>query len=191
MINERGIWMSEDETGTHLCDKPLSDAIIEMFPVKSVIDIGCGNGQYTKNFLDVGIACEGYDGSPLTPEITGGLCKIRDFTQPVYVGKFDLVLCLEVGEHIPAIYERQFFTNLCFAAKEWICLSWGIMGQGGYGHINCHDNEYVINEMTVRGFAFDLEKSNHLRERSTLPWFENTTMVFRGYWDIKDFKRLI
>jgi len=189
MIDERGFWLSTDETGTHLCDEPLSKAIIETFPVKTVIDIGCGAGQYTKNFIIAGIDCVGYDGSPLTSDITDGLCKIRDFTKPAYLGKFDLVLCLEVGEHIPLIYERQFFTNLCFAAKEWICMSWGIIGQDGYGHVNCHDNEYVINEMAGRGFSLDEEKTQYLRDKSTLPWFKNTIMVFKGQWDIKDFKR--
>jgi hypothetical protein len=179
MINERGIWLSTEETNTHEYDASLARAIIKFFPhVKYVADIGCGNGRYTQNFINHGISCDGYDGSPLTPELTGGMCEVMDFSRPVNIGKFDLVLSLEVGEHIPAEYEQIFINNICNASNKFLLLSWAIEGQHGIGHVNCHSNEYIISELQLRGFTHIKWFSEILRDEATLPWFKDTLMVF-------------
>ena len=179
MIHERGYWLGRYETQLHQCDIPLCDAIISILKdMKSIIDVGCGNGGYTKHLIDNGFECVGYDGSPLTPEISDGLCGVMDFSQPVEVGEFDLVLCLEVGEHVPAHYEQVFIDNLVTAAKQFIVISWATIGQCGSGHVNCQDNQYVIDEFFKRGFAYKEDKTQFLRDNATFWWFENTTMVF-------------
>ncbi|GAG88294.1 unnamed protein product [marine sediment metagenome] len=181
MIHERGYWTSTQETDTHRFDGSLCVAISELIKndLKTVIDIGCGNGAYTNAFNSTGFDCTGYDGSPLTPELTNNTCHIKDFSETVDLGKFDLVLCLEVGEHIPLQYEQTFIDNLCRAAKNNIVLSWALVGQGGDGHVNCRNNDYVITEMAMRGFKIDIEKSNLLRSKATLSWFKNTIMYFK------------
>jgi hypothetical protein len=179
MINERGIWTSTDETSTHLFDKKLCDAIIKgLNPNMSVVDIGCGNGAYTMAIREAGIRCVGYDGSPLTEELTNGICKIMDFSYPVKVGRYDVVLSLEVGEHIPVEFESIFIDNLVRASKRFIILSWAIEDQPGTGHINCRNNDYIIDQMDKRGFFYCPEASQILRINSELPWFKDTLMVF-------------
>lgn len=178
---ERGFWITLKMAKTHIVDWKLSEAIIKYFKdVKNVVDIGCGNGAYTKNFISHGIDCTGYDGNPYTPQITGGLCSVKDFSEPVYIGEFDLVLSLEVGEHIPKKYETNFIENLVRASKKHICLSWAVEGQGGGGHFNCRNNDYIIKRMEKKGFLYDQKASMHLRENSSadIPWFKNTIMVF-------------
>jgi len=179
-INEHGIWMSKEETDKHVFDKSLSFAMINMFRFNSetTVDIGCGNGEYIKDFLKHGKNCIGYDGSPLTPEITDGICKVMDFSEIVDIGKFDLVVSLEVGEHIPREYEQNFIDNICNASKDHVVLSWAIEGQGGDGHFNERNNDYVKGEMLKRGFIYQKKESHKLRGESTVPWFENTIMVF-------------
>jgi len=164
---------------SHRYDKALNDAIIHLFPVKTIVDIGCGRGEYIKCFLDNNINCIGYDGSPLTSELTKGLCQIKDFSEPVDIGKFELVLSLEVGEHIPVQYEQVFIDNLCRASIRYICVSWGIVGQNGLGHVNCKNNDYIIEEFKKRGFYYLEIESKQLREFSELSWFKNTIMVFK------------
>jgi SAM-dependent methyltransferase len=191
--HERGYWLVIDENNphdtdktfidkmnVHAYDKSLSDAIVNLYKgiVETVIDIGCGDGRYTINFLKNSIDCIGFDGSPLTPEITNDLCFIKDFTEHVDVGKFDLVLCLEVGEHIPQKYEQVFIDNVCHASKKYIVLSWAVEGQPGGGHINCKNNDYIIIEMSKRGFTFDIAFTKYLRKKSSFSWFQNTLMIF-------------
>lgn len=179
MIHERGYWLTKDETDTHDWDRPLAKALVDMFnECGKIVDIGCGAGGYTKNFIDNKLDCIGFDGSPLTPEITNGLCQVKDFSSPVDIGRFDLVLSLEVGEHIPETYEQIFIDNLCNSSNRYICISWGVVGQPGIGHVNCRNNDYVIDQFAKRGYIFKPAMSDVLRNASTFPWFKNTVMVF-------------
>lgn len=178
MIHDHGYWLSEDDVKVHMWDKSLNHAIMQAYDVSSIVDIGCGDGRYTRFFLDHGIFCVGYDGSPLTPQITQGQCMVRDFSMPVDIGQFDLVLSLEVGEHIPKQYEQTFISNICKASREYLCMSWAVEGQGGTGHVNCQNNIYVINNIEMRGFTFDGVLSANLRNHSTFPWFHNTILCF-------------
>lgn len=176
-ITDRGIWT--ENNAFHYCDKPLCSAIIDMFKdVKTVLDIGCGNGGYTINFRNAGIHCDGYDGNPHTAEMSHGACGVMDFSKPVNIGEYDLVLCLEVGEHIPVEYEQILIDNICNHAKYFVVLSWGIIGQDGWGHVNCQNNDYVISEMNKRGFEYLHDKSQTLRDVAEAAWFKNTTMVY-------------
>jgi SAM-dependent methyltransferase len=173
-MNERGIWTTPEEIATHQFDKRLTDAIINLFEINTAVDIGCGNGSYTKYLIEHGIKCRGFDGSPLTMPP----CEILDFSRIQNIGKYDLVLCLEVGEHIPVIYQDTFIDNVCNAAYKNIILSWAVEGQGGDGHVNCHDNYYVIGEFQRRGFLLDAYVTNLLRLEASISWFKQTVMAF-------------
>jgi hypothetical protein len=177
----KGCWTTKQETDTHVFDQSLCDAIITICNnqnIKTVADIGCGDGSYTKHFIYNSIVCDGFDGSPLTTELTWGLCYIKDFSEPQNIGKYGLVLSLEVGEHIPAEYEQIFFDNLVNASIGLIILSWAVEGQGGDGHINCRDNDYIIQQMKDRGYDFDKDTTEYLKDKATVPWFKNTVLVF-------------
>lgn len=178
MIHERGYWLSREEFKTHQFDKTLCHEIAKIFCIETAVDVGCGNGSYTNSLNAAGIKCAGYDGSPSTREIAGKHCGTKDFSDPVDIGQYDLVLSLEVGEHIPVQYEQTFIDNLCKAARQYICLSWAVEGQGGTGHVNCRNNDYVIAEMKKRGFGLEGESTTALRKAASIPWFRNTIMVF-------------
>ena len=69
-ISEKGYWIGDVEE-CHAIDGYLGLAIADFFVnegASSVVDFGCGIGAYVNFFLDKGIAAEGYDGNPLTPE---------------------------------------------------------------------------------------------------------------------------
>jgi hypothetical protein len=179
MIHERGYWLDKTETDTHMFDAELCRAIISMFSFQhKLIDIGCGNGSYTKEFIKAGFDCIGYDGSPLTPEISDGLCHVMDFSKPVDVGVYDVVICLEVGEHIPAEYEDVFIRNLVIACSDYLVISWGIEGQPGTGHVNCRNNDYIIEKIENLGMTYHPKLSETLRSLSTFRWFKDTLMIF-------------
>lgn len=181
-ISEKGYWIG-DASDYHVTDQKLSDAMVHFFKndkTKSIVDFGCGEGEYILNFLKHGLKCEGYDGNPSTPEITNGLCKIKDLSKPFYLEKkFDWVVSLEVGEHLPHQYETIFIENLINHAKKGIILSWAVKGQGGTGHFNEQNNDYIKNIFSKYGFINDLVTENFLRDQASVGWFKNTIMVFR------------
>jgi hypothetical protein len=88
-------------------------------------------------------------------------------------------MSLEVGEHLPEQFEDIFINNLHNNNKYGIVLSWAVKDQGGLGHYNEQDNEYIKTKFSNLGYTNDVEAENKLREDSTLWWFKNTIMVFR------------
>ena len=75
-------------------------------------------------------------------------------------------------------HEQCFIDNLCRYANKDLILSWAVPGQGGAGHINELSNEYIIGELAKRGFEFNKDVSDKLREASSRKWFKNTLMKF-------------
>lgn len=180
MINERGFWGEEEATTMHAFDPVLCGKIITVCqPYKTIVDIGCGNGAYVSALHKAGYSVVGYDGSPATPIITKGRCSVMDFSNPVDIGLYDVVLSLEIGEHIPQQYESVFIDNIISAVRHLLILSWAIEGQGGTGHVNCRNNDYIISAIEAKGLVFDPVLSAELRQGVFLPWFANTIMVFK------------
>ncbi len=188
---ETGIWSLEVETvkKRHRFDACLCGAIAHMHrnnPPKVTVDLGCGPGYYCRA-LQYGFGWPKVIGVEGTPNITSlGVYshiyeqdlskKLPNNTVHVYV---DLVLCLEVGEHIPRKHEQVFIDNVCMCTYKDLILSWGVPGQDGTGHFNLRDNDYVIGQFEKRGLEIDWKRSEWLRKHSSYEWFRNTLMFFR------------
>jgi hypothetical protein len=76
----------------------------------------------------------------------------------------DLVISIEVGEHIPKEFEQVFIDNICSHTNSKLILSWAIVGQGGDGHVNCQNNDYIIAKLKEKGFEHDEYNSSVLRD---------------------------
>jgi hypothetical protein len=184
-VHPRGFWLINNKsTAEHAFDPNLCNAISAMLKKEnagSIIDFGCGLGDYVKQLRRNGFNAYGVDGNPNTPTLTGGLCGVVDLTKKITVSlvEYDWAISLEVGEHIPKEYEHIFLDNIVQFATSGVILSWAVVGQGGLGHVNCQNNDYVIDEMEKRGFTYVAEVSQLLRDIAKLPWFKNTLMVFK------------
>ena len=182
-IHENGFWQGLEASSQHCYDSPLAGSLVNFFKTEqatSVVDLGCGMGNYVKTFQENDINAIGFDGNPNTPELTNNLCNILDLSTPKQFDEpFDWVMSLEVGEHLPSQFEEIFIHNLHNNNKFGIVLSWAIKGQGGHGHFNEQNNDYVKSKMEQLGYINDIEQENKLRAAATFSWFKNTIMVFR------------
>ena len=105
--------------------------------------------------------------------------KFLDLTLPQYwLPRYDWVLSMEVIEHIPAKFETIVLDNIDRAAGHGVVLSWAVIGQGGFHHVNNRSPTYVKQTMIDRGFTMPLDTSLALRKQATLPWLKNNLMVF-------------
>jgi cyclopropane fatty-acyl-phospholipid synthase-like methyltransferase len=182
-INKNGYWEGNEAQSQHCYDSLLGNSLTNFFKtenVKSLVDFGCGMGNYVKTFQQNNINAIGFDGNPNTPELTNNLCKVLDLSVPIQFDEpFDWVMSLEVGEHLPKQFEDIFIQNLHKNNKYGIVLSWAIIGQGGHGHFNEQNNDYIKSKICKLGYINDIESENKLRQNSSLRWFKNTIMVFR------------
>lgn len=114
--------------------------ILQLVRPKSVVDIGCGDGTWLSVFVEQGVEnIWGLDGSYVDTErllIDKTLFQAIDLTRPERIGRtFDLAVCLEVGEHLPARAAPSFVDMLVDAAPL-VLFSAAIPNQGGTHHVN-------------------------------------------------------
>lgn len=179
--NNTGIWLNNSLIG-HGYDTYLSNALVNVLKTNNITDVydfGCGHGLYTRNFIVNKIMCDGYDGNPNTKQLTDGLCSVLDLSKSFSLPKKEYVITLEVGEHIPKLYEDIFINNIHSHNTKGVILSWAVVGQGGDGHINCQNNDYIKQKFSDLGYANDIDEENYLRHNSSFSWFKNTIMVFK------------
>lgn len=184
---ERGFFIGA-ESGL-INDKTLSSSLVNFFKNENyplVADFGCGVGFYVNALRDSGIQCHGYDGNPKTKELTHWIdsrppCEILDLSRriPTLEKGYEWILSLEVGEHIPKKYEPVFINNIHRNNIDGVVLSWAVKGQGGNGHYNEQDNDYIKSIFKELGYSNDIDSENELRKNSSRKWFKNTIMVFR------------
>lgn len=183
-ILQSGAWQIDgmDASEEHIHDRSLSEGLIRFFKyenVQSIIDLGAGMGNYTDAFRKSGLFSNCYDGNPNTQKLSDGRCGIIDLSKEVKLMPHEWTLCLEVGEHVPAEYEDILVQNMDRVNTKGVILSWAVEGQGGYGHINCKNNDYIKEKFASLGYINDEQLETDLRDVSSLSWFKETVMVFR------------
>ena len=175
-IHANGFWLDESWLG-HYFDDSMAEVLSQAVQGKTLIDFGCGKGKYVDFLTKRGIACRGYDGNPLTPQIAGN-CAVADLTQRLEFEPADWVMSLEVAEHIPAELDGLCPDNVTRHARQGVVLSWALPGQPGRGHVNCQSNDYVRSRLKALGFIPDPALEQFLRKAAWLPWFRYTVMAF-------------
>lgn len=115
-------------------------SLLETYSPRSVLDVGCGLGHFTRKFMESGIKeVLAVDGDYLNPDllfIPKEYFRTADLTKPFDFGrKFDLVVSLEVAEHLPPECAGQFVECLV-RHGEAVLFSAAFPGQGGQMHLN-------------------------------------------------------
>jgi SAM-dependent methyltransferase len=103
------------------------------YPFDSVVDFGCGSYAWLNVASELGATVTvGIDSTGVHPDIQADLTEPLDLEQ-----RFDLALCLEVGEHLPEHAAQNLVDNLV-EASDLILFSAAIPGQPGVNHISLH-----------------------------------------------------
>lgn len=178
-MNEKGIWSFDEACTQHAYDKFLAHAISKILPNEKVIDFGCGRGDYLSFLSEKGFDCIGIEGTPEISKIAAFNNIINaDLTEKLNIGCKGTVISLEVAEHIPIQYENDFLDNLDRHCSGMMILSWAVVGQGGHGHINEQNSDYVISKLYSLGYDIDVHKTEYLRSVAYLWWFKKSVYVF-------------
>ena len=151
--------------------------------IKSVMDLGCGEGHAIDWFLDNGIDAWGIDGSEAAIALAANPDRImwHDYQDGPceWLGKVDLCWCAEFVEHI----SPQYLCNLqtTFRAARLVALTHAMPGQDGWHHVNCQESGYWIERMRDFGFAVDMEYSESLRWSAPAgTHVDRSLLVFEG-----------
>jgi len=131
--------------------------LLKLLSPRSVVDFGCGSGSWLAVFIESGVAdVLGIDGEWI-PEETLDIPKERfmplDLENPVNLHRqFDLVLALEVAEHLSPSSADTFVDNLTKAGPV-VLFSAAIPFQGGPHHVNEQWPGYWIDKFIKRNYS--------------------------------------
>jgi SAM-dependent methyltransferase len=157
------------------------ESILRYVKPRSVVDVGCGTGVFAAAFADVGISdVHGVDLLPQDPEllrIPRERFIAHDLSTPFRVDrKFDLVLSLEVAEHLPAT-SADVFVDTLTGLGDCVFFSAAVPEQGGYRHINEQWQDWWAEMFRARGFhAVDCLR-DHLWEDPAVPFYYAQNLI--------------
>jgi SAM-dependent methyltransferase len=150
----------------------------------SVIDIGCGDGQFVSEFIKNGVKeVKGIEGEWILETITEpGLpwLRIADLSNEInFETKFDLAICLEVAEHLDEIYADTLVRNLV-NASDVIFFSAAIPGQGGTNHVNLQYPDYWATKFSKFGYFLDWDPRSVLSgNEEVAPWYQQNCLLYK------------
>ena len=158
-------------------------SVINVVNPRSVLDIGCGNGSWLKVCKDLGVKeIYGIDGI-LVPSsellIREDEFLKYDLTKELSLErKFDMVISLEVAEHLPEAAAETFVDNLV-CHSDVILFSAAIPGQGGQYHVNEQWPEYWHLKFKKRGFlGYDFLRGDLWNNDDVLWWYQQNILLF-------------
>lgn len=132
--------------------------VMKIHPFKSVIDVGCGLGTWAAVAKELGAEkILGVDGDYVNRSllaISNEEFVSHDLTKKYESDeKFDLAICLEVGEHLPEKSAKDLVHTLTHHA-DTVLFSAAIIGQDGYKHINEQYYPYWQKLFAEKGYKF-------------------------------------
>lgn len=157
--------------------------VIDLIQPGSVVDVGCGRGAWLSVFQSHGVErLLGLDGHYVDrrrlfvpPEFFSAADLSKPFTIP---DKFDLAICLEVGEHLPHQSAGGLIGSLVEAAPV-VLFSAAVPGQGGTYHINEQWPGYWQSLFARRGYAcLDAIRPRIWDDRRVEWWYRQNLFMF-------------
>ncbi len=166
----------------------IADSLARHLDFNSVLDLGCGHGYILARLHELGKTVCGVDGSSyalavIPPKIRDCVTK-HDLSRPLALGKFDLVICTEVAEHLESRFADQLVNTICANAGRWIYFTAAVPGQGGHSHVNEQPHGYWVEKFKECGCKLLRPRTDILRKDlagkvSAMWWFPRNSMVFQ------------
>ena len=183
MVTYTGKFYRNISRGSSDSAQEIVPIIIDLINPMSVLDVGCGVGTWLAEFRKMGIEdIVGVDGGyidqallqiPQEAFTTADLKKALDLKR-----KFDLVVSLEVAEHIPASCVETFIDSLVLHGPV-VVFSAAIPYQGGTHHVNEQWQDYWSDLFLKRGYVvIDAIRKNIWNNEIVEVWYKQNILVY-------------
>jgi SAM-dependent methyltransferase len=137
----------------------IADRIVKELKPRSVLDAGCAMGLLVEQLFRRGVDAWGVDISKYAitqvHESVADRCRVGSLVEPLD-RRYDLVVCIEVVEHMWADDARAAIANLC-AASDRVLFSSSPSDYAEPTHVNVQPPENWSAEFAEHGFFRDLD----------------------------------
>ena len=171
------------QKGARQSAREIIPILLEFVQPRSVIDVGCGIGTWLSAFAEYGIEdFVGIDGEYVDRnmlEIPYERFLTCDLSKPVLMDRtFDLVVSLEVGEHLPEECAEQFVDSLTRLGPI-ILFSAAIPFQGGANHVNEQWPEYWTKYFQEKKYqVIDCIRKRIWQNENVEWWYAQNILLF-------------
>lgn len=161
----------------------LVPTLLELIDPKSVVDVGCGAGAFVREFARHGVKdVLGIEGPDFPSDLYRGpdeTLVVLDLEQPVELDRrFDLVVCLEVAEHLSYPRSAGFVRDLV-RLGDVVVFSAAIPGQGGTHHVNEQWPTFWREQFARHGFeAHDVLRPRVWTNPSVATWYKQNLVMY-------------
>lgn len=155
--------------------------LVELLDPESVVDVGCGDGSWLAPFASRGVEILGVDGpwAKEALEIPSERFVAADLDLELDLGRrFDLVLSLEVAEHLEPASAPSFVATLARLGPV-VVFSAAVPGQGGIDHLNEQWPEYWADLFAGEGFVpVDCLRNRFWSDERVAPYYAQNAVLF-------------
>lgn len=150
---------------------------------KSVLDVGCGQGEWLMVWQENGVKnALGVDGEYVNKEkllVPKSKFLAHNLETPLALNrKYDLVMSLEVAEHLDKEFAEIFIDSLIMHS-DVILFSAAIPGQGGTHHVNEEWPSYWLKFFTARGYdCYDVLRQKIWNNKTIDISYRQNSMVY-------------
>ncbi|MCP5070209.1 MAG: class I SAM-dependent methyltransferase [bacterium] len=155
--------------------------VFESLGVRSVLDVGCGEGHAAGFFRDLGCCVLGVDGSlqARRDSVIRELHITHDFARGGYfpAHDFDLVWSCEFVEHVEERHMANFLATFA-SSTGYLMMTFASPGQPGHHHVNCQPAEYWVQKLAAIGFSLDEGLTEVSRAKVESGHYHNCGLLF-------------
>ncbi|MEI6239972.1 MAG: methyltransferase domain-containing protein [Planctomycetia bacterium] len=155
----------------------------EHYDFETVCDVGTGIGTWLRAAHELGkVALVGFDG-PWAVEHPARCPAAAffpvDLNEKITVtDRFDLVISVEVAEHLDPARGPGFVHDLC-RAGDVVLFSAALPRQPGDGHVNCRSHAYWVDLFRQQGYVcLDLFRPRVWHDPAVEPWYAQNCFLF-------------